>query len=210
MIEMRIRSKICGITRPEDAVVVANAGADAIGLVFFDKSPRNVSIKQATAIVDVLPAFITVTALFVNPTPDFVDEILEKVAPDLLQFHGAEPPMFCESFGRHYIKALKIHSADDVIDGLKRYNRAAGVLLDTPDEQVHGGSGKLFDWRLIPQQAHGRIILAGGLNAGNVGDAIDLVRPYAVDVSSGVESAPGVKDPVKVQSFVDAVRIATV
>jgi len=203
---MRIRTKICGITRPEDAVAAAEAGADAIGLVFYEGSPRNTGIEQAQAIAGVLPAFVTITALFVNPTPDFVAEILEKVAPDLLQFHGSEPPLFCQSFGRHYIKAIKIQRAEDVIDGLSRYNRAAGLLLDTPDELVHGGSGRTFDWSLAPQQGRGRIILAGGLNAGNVAEAIRLVQPYAVDVSSGVESSPGIKDHKKIQAFVSAVK----
>ncbi len=203
---MRIRTKICGITRSGDALAVAEAGADAIGLVFYQGSPRNVGIDQAQAITRALPAFVTVTALFVNPGPDFVEEILEKVAPDLLQFHGNEPPLFCESFGRHYVKAIKIQRAEDVIDGLSRYNRAAGVLLDTPDQQVYGGSGRVFDWRLVPEQGRGRIILAGGLNADNVAQATRLVQPYAVDVSSGVESSPGIKDHAKIQAFVNAVN----
>lgn len=203
---MRIRTKICGITRPEDARVAAQAGADAIGLVFFEKSPRNISIEQAREVIQATPAFVSITALFVNPSPDFVNQILEQVNPDLLQFHGDEPPLFCESFGRHYIKAVKFHSADDVLDGLKRYNRAAGILLDTPDELVRGGSGKSFDWRLAPDEGRGRIILAGGLNPDNLADAIRLVQPYAVDVSSGVESAPGVKDHNKIRDFVSAAR----
>ncbi|MDD1020757.1 phosphoribosylanthranilate isomerase [Pseudomonas sp. TNT2022 ID1048] len=201
-----VRSKICGITRIEDALAAVAAGADAIGLVFYAKSPRAVSVQQARAIIAALPPFVTTVGLFVNASRCELGEILDAVPLDLLQFHGDESAADCEGYHRPYIKALRVKAGDDVAAACLAYPRASGILLDTYVEGVPGGTGEAFDWSLVPLGLSKPIILAGGLSAQNVAEAIARVRPYAVDVSGGVEQSKGIKDPAKIQAFMQAVR----
>ncbi|WOE81687.1 phosphoribosylanthranilate isomerase [Pseudomonas protegens] len=201
-----VRSKICGITRIEDALAAVAAGADAIGLVFYAKSPRAVSVQQARAIIAALPPFVTTVGLFVNASRCELGEILDAVPLDLLQFHGDESAADCEGYHRPYIKALRVKVGDDVAAACQAYPRASGILLDTYVEGVPGGTGEAFDWSLVPQGLSKPIILAGGLSAQNVAEAIARVRPYAVDVSGGVEQSKGIKDSAKIQAFMQAVR----
>lgn len=201
-----VRSKICGITRIEDGLIAAEAGADAIGLVFYAKSPRAVSVQQARAIIAALPPFVTTVGLFVDADRSELKAILEVLPLDLLQFHGDETPAACEGFARPYIKALRVRPGDDIAARIEPYANAAGILLDTYVAGVPGGTGEAFDWSLVPHGLPKPIILAGGLTAENVRAAIDQVKPYAVDVSGGVEASKGVKDARKVRAFVRAVR----
>ena len=203
-----VRSKICGITRIEDALAAVEAGADAIGLVFYGKSPRAVSIEQAAAIMQALPPFVTSVGLFVDMPRDELQQLLQRLPLDLLQFHGDESPADCEGHGRPYIKALRVRPGEDVAAAMAPYAGARGILLDTFVEGVPGGTGASFDWSLVPENAAKPIILAGGLDAGNVATAIRQVRPYAVDVSGGVEASKGIKDAGKIRAFVRAVRDA--
>lgn len=194
VLKPRTRVKICGITQPEDAVSAARLGVDAIGLVFYAKSPRNVDIIQARAICDALPGFVTTVALFLNPDDSLVKQVISDVAIDLLQFHGTEKADFCESFAKPYIKALGVSGEDNVPELVGAYASARSVLLDSHVHGGAGGTGESFDWTTIPQSLRHEIILAGGLKPENVAQAIQQIRPYAVDLSSGVESAPGIKD----------------
>lgn len=203
-----VRSKICGITRIEDALAAVEAGADAIGLVFYGKSPRAVSIEQAAVILHALPPFVTSVGLFVDMPRDELQQLLQRLPLDLLQFHGDESPADCEGHGRPYIKALRVRPGEDVAAAMAPYAGARGILLDTFVEGVPGGTGASFDWSLVPENAAKPIILAGGLDAGNVATAIRQVRPYAVDVSGGVEANKGIKDAGKIRAFVRAVRDA--
>ena len=203
-----VRSKICGITRVEDALAAAHAGADAIGLVFYSKSPRAVSVQQAREIIAALPPFVTTVGLFVNASRCEINEILDAVALDALQFHGDETPAQCEGFHRPWFKALRVGGDEDVAGQVARYVNASGILLDTFVAGVPGGTGERFDWSLIPPGLTKPLILAGGLTAENVQQAIAEVRPYAVDVSGGVEASKGIKDAAKVQAFVECVRSA--
>ncbi|WPO98722.1 phosphoribosylanthranilate isomerase [Pseudomonas sp. HR96] len=203
-----VRSKICGITRIEDALAAAEAGADAIGLVFYGKSPRAVDVQQARAICAALPPFVTSVGLFVDASACELEEILQAVPLDLLQFHGDESPEQCSRYGRPYIKALRVRPGDDLEAQCQRYASARGILLDTFVPGLPGGTGAAFDWSLVPAHLSRPIILAGGLSAANVGEAIARVRPYAVDVSGGVEEAKGIKDPHKIEAFMAAVRAA--
>lgn len=204
------RVKICGITRVEDGLAAARAGADAIGLVFHAASPRHVTPEQAAAIVRALPPFVTSVALFVDPKAAAVEAVLRVVRPDLLQFHGDEPAAFCRGFGVPYLKAFRVRAGVDLLQSTARYGDARGWLLDAYSEATHGGTGQRFDWDLIPAGLPGAVILAGGLGPGNVGEAIRRVRPWAVDVSSGVEAAKGIKDAVKIANFMKEVRNADV
>jgi phosphoribosylanthranilate isomerase len=199
---MRTRVKICGITRIEDALAVAAAGADAIGLVFAEKSPRRVTPAQAKAIVAALPPFVTVVGLFVDAPAEHIREVLGQVPLDLLQFHGRETPENCRQFGRPYIKAIRMAPDVDLRAEARRYPDAAGLLLDSYHPQMEGGTGKTFDWARVPADLGKPVVLAGGLNPGNVARAIAAVKPYAVDVSSGVESSKGIKDAAKVAAFI--------
>lgn len=205
---MRVRSKICGITRVEDALAAVEAGADAIGLVFYAKSPRAVSVEQAQAIVAALPPFVTSVGLFVDMPREALQALLAQVSIDLLQFHGNESALDCEGFARPYIKALRVRPGEDVAALMAPYVGARGILLDTFVEGVPGGTGAAFDWSLVPSEAGKPIILAGGLTADNVAQAIAQVRPYAVDVSGGVEAAKGIKDAGKIRAFLQAVASA--
>ncbi|MCW8957204.1 MAG: phosphoribosylanthranilate isomerase [Gammaproteobacteria bacterium] len=191
---LRTRVKICGITRPEDALAAARLGVDAIGLVFYENSPRHLSIEQAQAVCQALPGFVTVVSLFLNPEPELVKDVLASVPVDLLQFHGTESGDFCRSFDHPYIKALGMAGEHGLVQRAIEYADARGVLLDSHETGAAGGTGETFDWHSIPEQFRQSIILAGGLNPQNVAEAIVAVRPYAVDLSSGVEAAPGIKD----------------
>ena len=199
---IRTRVKICGITRPQDGVQAAQLGVDAIGLVFYEKSPRNVSVKQAAEICESLPGFVTVVALFMDPDVSQVQRVLGDCPIDLIQFHGQEEPAFCGSFDKAYIKAMGMagsngHSngqENKISDYAERYSSARSILLDSHAIGVAGGTGEVFNWQSIPEIHRAKIILAGGLKPDNVAQAIQQVRPYAVDLSSGVESAPGIKD----------------
>ena len=199
---MRTRVKICGITRPEDGLVAARCGADAIGLVFYGPSPRSVDLDGARAIVAALPAFVTVTALFVDPAAEEVRAVLGAVPVDLLQFHGDEPASFCRSFGRRYIKAVRMREDIDLAVSAQAYDDSAGLLLDAFREDVAGGTGERFDWARIPKDLPLPVVLAGGLDPANIAEAIRTVRPWGVDVSSGVERGKGIKDARKIEQFI--------
>jgi phosphoribosylanthranilate isomerase len=200
------RIKICGITRDEDVDAAVAAGADAIGLVFYPQSPRAVSIEQARRLAARIPPFVTVVGLFVDATSEEVDAVLDCVPLGLLQFHGEEPPEFCSQFCRPWIKALRMHPDISLKESCERYADAQGVLLDAWKEGVPGGTGDTFDWTRVTQDLPLPVILAGGLNSDNVAGAIAQVRPAAVDVSGGVESAPGIKDAGRIQEFITAAR----
>ena len=201
-----VRSKICGITRIEDALAAVEAGADAIGFVFYAKSPRAVTFQQARDIIKALPPFVTTVGLFVNASRCELGELLDAVPLDLLQFHGDETVAECEGWHRPYIKALRVKAGDDIAAAVDAYPSASGVLLDTYVEGVPGGTGEAFDWSLIPQHLSKPLILAGGLTPENVADAVARVKPYAVDVSGGVEASKGIKDHARIQAFIKAVR----
>lgn len=202
---MRTRVKICGLTREEDVIAAVEAGADAIGLVFHQASPRAVSISQAADLCRRVPAFVTVVGLFLDEDAAWMEEVLSAVPLDLLQFHGTESPAYCQSFGRRYIKALGMAGDGSVAAAVSEHGRAAGFVLDghAPGEQ--GGSGRSFDWSRAARLGAGPWILAGGLRAENVAEAVTAARPYAVDVSSGVEQSPGIKDPDKIIAFIKEV-----
>jgi phosphoribosylanthranilate isomerase len=202
------RVKMCGITRSQDGLVAAEAGADAIGLVFYAKSPRNVGLDQAASIVRVLPPFVTTVALFVNPQPSEVEAVLRQVRPDVLQFHGEETPEFCRSFGVPYLKAARVRPQTDLLQFAAVYADAQGLLLDAWSEAGHGGTGERFDWNMIPDHLPKSVILAGGLSSANVRHAIGLVHPWAVDVSSGIEIAKGIKDAALIAAFMKEVKNA--
>ncbi|MBG7314915.1 phosphoribosylanthranilate isomerase [Pseudomonas aeruginosa] len=201
-----VRIKICGITRVEDALAAAAAGADAIGLVFYAKSPRAVDIHRAREIVRALPPFVTSVGLFVNASRCELGEILDAVPRDLLQFQGDERAEDCEGQRRPYLKARRMKPGDDIVGRAAAYPGAAGILLDTYVEGVPGGTGAAFDWSLVPTDLGKPLVLAGGLTPDNVGRAVEQVKPYAVDVSGGVEASKGIKDAARVRAFVDAVR----
>ncbi len=202
----RTRVKICGFTQPDDAVNAARLGVDAVGLVFFPPSPRNIDIDRARQIVSRLPAFVSVVALFVDAEPERIRGVLEHVNVDLIQFHGREPPGFCRSFGIPYIKAVRMRDEIDVGQIEKQYSDARGLLLDAYHPREKGGTGRSFDWQRIPSHCGLPIILAGGLSADNVREAINLVHPYAIDVSSGVETAKGIKDAEKMLGLMKEVN----
>jgi phosphoribosylanthranilate isomerase len=198
--------KICGITRPEDALAAARAGAHAIGLVFYAKSPRCVAPARAAEIIRVLPPFVTTVGLFVNATAEEVKAVLAEAPVALLQFHGDEAPDFCRQFKRPYVKAVRVKPGVDLLQYAQDYHDAKALLLDAYVEGLHGGSGAVFDWSLIPRGLPLPVILSGGLTPENVMEAVRRVRPGAVDVSSGVESAKGIKDAQKIAAFIKGVR----
>ncbi|HYN54507.1 MAG TPA: phosphoribosylanthranilate isomerase [Methylotenera sp.] len=202
---MRVRVKICGITRLEDALTAVEQGADAIGLVFYGPSPRNVTINQAREIAAQIPAFVSVVGLFVNAEVNFINEVISQVKIDLLQFHGDETPEECAQFNLPFIKAIRVKADTNLVQYAEDFSAAKGLLLDTYTEGVAGGTGHVFDWNLIPKQLAKPVILAGGLNEGNVARAIAQVKPYAVDVSGGVEVSKGIKDAAKITAFMQQV-----
>lgn len=197
----RVRVKICGITRLEDAMIASQSGADALGFVFYGPSPRNIEITQAREIIAKLPAFVTSVALFVNPDKALVEKVISDTRVDLLQFHGDESAAFCEQFSRPYIKAIRVKAGGDVLAQAQQHPAAKAVLLDSYVKNVPGGTGVAFDWSLIPSGLEQPIILAGGLNPANVGEAASQPGIWAVDVSGGVEESKGVKSPALIKSF---------
>jgi phosphoribosylanthranilate isomerase len=203
---VRTRIKVCGITRVEDARIAVALGADAIGLVFYPPSPRNVSAEAASAIIDAVPPFVTIVGLFVDPLQVQVESVLRQCALGLLQFHGDEPPEFCAGFGLPYLKAARVRVGSDLVQYLAPYYAARGWLLDAYHDRLYGGTGETFDWKLIPRDLARPVILSGGLTPDNVGAAVRQIRPWAVDVSSGVESAKGVKDAAKIAAFIAGVK----
>jgi len=205
---MRTRVKICGITREQDAEAAVEFGADAIGLVFYEPSPRHVSLERAAAIVRELPPFVASVALFVDAGRDSIARVVDQVSVDLLQFHGQESPEFCVQHGRPWIRAVRMKPETDVMAAQGDFAAGRGLLLDAYRPGVPGGTGDTFDWDRIPRALAPNIVLAGGLDVSNVGDAVRRVRPYAVDVSGGVEAEKGIKDRHKIRAFVEEVRRA--
>ena len=205
---MRTRVKICGLTEASNAKRVAELGADTIGLVFYPPSPRAVSIEQAQQICRALPPFVGVTALFVDEAPKRISEVLAQVPIDLLQFHGDEDAAFCRQFGKPYIKALRVRQGIDLPALAREYHDSRGLLLDAYKPGVPGGTGETFDWQLIDPDLPLPVVLAGGLDADNVAQAVTRVAPYAVDVSGGVEASKGIKDIELVERFIEEVARA--
>ena len=207
---LRTRVKICGITRVEDALTAINAGADAIGLVFYAPSPRCVTIAQAQQIVAALPPFVSVVALFVNATTAEIKTILAQVPIDIVQFHGDETKAICEQISEQinlpYYKAIRVKAESNLLQYALEFESAKALLLDTYTEAAFGGTGQVFDWNLIPKNMTKPVILAGGLTAENVAHAIQQVQPYAVDVSGGVEVVKGIKDVAKIAAFMQGVK----
>ena len=204
---MRTRIKICGITRAEDLRAVADAGADAFGLVFYPPSPRCLTLERARELNRAAPAFLTSVALFVNASADEIRQVLAVVQPQVLQFHGEETPEFCRAFGVPYIKACRVKPGVDLLEYWRPFSDASGWLADAWVEE-YGGVGAGFDWSLVPAQREKPLVLSGGLAPGNVAEAIRRVKPWGVDVSSGVESAKGIKDAAQIAAFVAEVRNA--
>ncbi len=199
--------KICGITNIQDALAAAEAGADALGFVFFKESPRYIDPARAGEIIDSLPPFISAVGVFVDANENFVKYAVNESGVGILQFHGSEPPDYCDSFGMPYVKVFRVKDMES-LSALKEYKYASSFLLDTYSEEEPGGTGMTFNWDMaVAAKASGRIILAGGLTAENVAEAIRKVRPYAVDVSSGVEAAKGKKDADKIRRFISTVRV---
>lgn len=207
---LRTRIKICGITRSEDARDAADLGADAIGLVFYPPSPRNLVPERARAIVDSVPPFVSVVGLFVNPSREHVESVLRCCPLGLLQFHGDETPDFCAGFGVPYIKAARVRPDADLVQYMTPYRAAQGWLLDAYNDKLYGGTGESFDWALIPAGLTRPVVLSGGLSPDNVTAAIRQCRPWAVDVSSGVEATKGIKDAAKIAAFIAGVKNADV
>ena len=205
---MKTRVKICGITREQDAAAAVEYGADALGFVFYEPSQRHVGVAQAAAICRTLPPFVTTVALFVNADADTIARVVGEVGVDLLQFHGDEPAEFCGRHQRPWIRAVRVRPGVDLAAIEQEFAGARGLLLDTYRAGVPGGTGETFDWDCIPADLAPRIVLAGGLDAGNVGEAVRCVRPFAVDVSGGVEASKGIKDAAKIKAFIEEVRRA--
>lgn len=203
---MRTRVKICGITRSEDALAVAASGADSIGLVFYEKSSRNVSIAQAREIVAVLPPFIAVTGLFLNADEALIQETVAQLPLTLLQFHGDESPPECDGYDLPYIKVIGMQENTDVQAYADQFVDAAGFLLDSHAQGAAGGTGETFNWQQFPQNLGKPVMLAGGLNPDNIAAAIHTAKPWGVDLSSGVESSPGIKDHAKIEALMNEVR----
>ncbi|QWF70118.1 phosphoribosylanthranilate isomerase [Methylomonas paludis] len=199
---MRTRVKMCGFTRVDDAVSAALLGVDAIGLVFYPPSPRHVEITQAVGIARALPAFVSVVALFVDAEPVYIRAVLEQVNVDCLQFHGDESAPACRAYDKPYIKAIRMQTGINLSEIEEQYPDACGMLLDAYHPGVQGGTGSSFDWDLIPERRRLPLILAGGLSPDNAAQAIQVVNPYALDVSSGVEAAKGIKDAEKMAAFI--------
>jgi len=207
---LRTRTKICGITRLEDAKASILAGCDALGFVFYKESPRYIALDAFKVIVKELPPFVTKTGLFVNADPAEIEEAIQSGFVNVLQFHGDETPDFCRQFNFPYIKAVAVSSSVDLIQYAKDFHDAEALLLDAYHEHLKGGTGQTFDWNLIPQSLSKPIVLAGGLHVDNVKEAIKKVKPYAVDVSGGVEESKGIKNSLKIQAFIKETQDAAV
>jgi len=201
-----MKIKICGITNPENAEKICQLNINAIGLVFYNKSPRAISISQAKEIIDSIPPFISKVGLFVNSDPSLVDRVLNNVNIDTLQFHGSESPSDCSQFQMPFIKAIRMNKETNLLMQAEEYSDATGLLLDSFEDDSFGGTGKTFDWSLIKDKINLPIILAGGLNKDNVIKAIKMTQPYAIDISSGVESKKGIKDIEKTKEIIGIVR----
>ena len=199
---VRTRVKMCGMTRIEDIEYAAHLGVDALGFIFYQKSSRCISIDQARSLLESLPPFIDSVAVLVNPEVEFVTRLINELPIHCLQFHGDESPDFCQQFSKPFIKAIHPHSPEHIGSCMNDFKGAQALLLDTPSASVRGGSGLSFDWQIIPKNLPKPYILAGGLNEFNVKEAIKSVHPYAVDVCSGIEVAPGIKDPLKMKRFI--------
>ncbi|MBI3432390.1 MAG: phosphoribosylanthranilate isomerase [Hydrogenophilales bacterium] len=199
---MAVRVKICGITRLQDLHAACAAGADALGFVFYEKSPRHVSVETAAELVRALPPFVQSVGLFVDAEPAFIERVLQAVPLDLLQFHGAETPADCVRYGRPFIKAVRVNRDTDLLKCAADFDAARGLLLDAFVPGVPGGTGERFDWSLIPPALSRPVILSGGLTPDNVAEAVQRVRPWAVDVSSGVEASKGIKDAHQIARFI--------
>jgi phosphoribosylanthranilate isomerase len=199
---MAVRVKICGITRAQDLHAACAAGADALGFVFYEKSPRHLTIDAAAALVRELPPFVQAVGLFVDAEPAFIEAVLRTVPLDLLQFHGDETPADCARVGRPFIKAVRVNRDTDLLKCAADFEAARGLLLDAFVAGVPGGTGERFDWSLIPPHLPKPVILSGGLAPDNVAEAVERVRPWAVDVSSGVEITKGIKDAHKIAQFI--------
>lgn len=203
---MPVRVKVCGITRSEDAEAAVQCGADAIGFVFWSHSARYIDADSARLIAEVIPPFVCTVGVYVDPDAAWVEETVRVAKLGLLQFHGDEPPEFCNQFSQPYIKAIRVKPDTDLLQYAERYRTAKGLLLDTYAANMPGGTGHVFDWQLIPQQLPLPLILSGGLNPDNVADAIKQTKPWAVDVSSGVEASKGIKDKKKIIAFMQGVK----
>jgi phosphoribosylanthranilate isomerase len=206
---MAVRVKICGITRLQDLHAACDAGADALGFVFYEKSPRHLSIANAAALLRELPPFVQSVGLFVNAEPAFIESVLQAVPLDLLQFHGDETPADCVRFGRPYIKAVRVNRETDLLKCAADFDAACGLLLDAYVPGVPGGTGESFDWKLIPPDLPKPIVLSGGLTPENIAEAARRVHPWAVDVSSGVEISKGIKDAHKIAQFIAKAKDAS-
>ena len=207
MTQERTRIKICGIREPEHARIAAEAGADAIGLVFYGPSPRYVEVAQAAAVAAALPPYVMAVGLFVNAAEGEIRNVLDSVRLDLLQFQGDETPDFCERFPVPYVRAVRMEPGTDLVEYAGRFSRAKALLLDAHVPGQPGGTGRTFDWRGIPRDLPIPLILSGGLTVENVARAVREVKPWAVDVSSGVEAGRGSKDPRKIVEFIRSVRL---
>ncbi|AOY87578.1 N-(5'-phosphoribosyl)anthranilate isomerase [Marinobacter salinus] len=203
---MRARVKICGLTRVDDVKAAVDCGADALGFVFYGPSPRSVSLAQAEELIRHVPAFVSAVGLFVNPSETEVRELLGRVPLDLLQFHGDEAAGFCAQFNRRWIKAVRVRESGQIERAFDEYEHASGLLVDAWDPDHYGGTGQAFNWDLIPENRPLPLILAGGLSSDNVSFAVDRVRPWAVDVSGGVERCKGIKDSQKISDFIKEVH----
>ncbi|PHQ26276.1 phosphoribosylanthranilate isomerase [Marinobacter guineae] len=203
---MSARVKICGLTRPEDVDAAIECGADALGFVFYGPSPRSVTADQAAALVRRIPAFVSVVGLFVNPSQQEVEAVLDKVPLDLLQFHGDETAAYCSGFGRRWIKAVRVRESGQIERAFEEFRDSAGLLVDAWDPEKYGGTGRAFNWDLIPEDRPLPLILAGGLSSANVFAAVNQVKPWAVDVSGGVEQNKGIKDFQKISHFIKEVH----
>ena len=199
---MTVRVKICGITSPEQALMAQQSGADAIGLVIYEKSPRYVDIEQAANIRAVISQSTLAIALLVNPSESLVEQVISEVKPDYIQFHGDETAEFCHQFNVPFIRAVRMREGLDIEAEVAAYKAEGGFLFDAWNDDLYGGTGHSFDWSRLPDSADYKLILAGGLNPTNVAQAVSITNPYMVDVSGGVEASPGVKDPVKVKAFI--------
>jgi phosphoribosylanthranilate isomerase len=204
---MRVRLKICGITRVQDALAASDLGVDALGLVFHPDSPRHIEIEQAQAIIAKLPPFISKVALFCNADKDAVIQVLSQVNIDCLQFHGDESEEFCQQFKRPYIKAIRVQEHIDLAAQFNNYPSAAAILLDSFSASAYGGTGEVFNWQLIPQDISYKLIIAGGIDQHNIASLLQQVQPYAVDVSSGVELSRGIKDAKKIAQLIQQINL---
>ncbi|MCE7915513.1 MAG: phosphoribosylanthranilate isomerase [Nitrosomonas sp. PRO4] len=203
---MSVRVKVCGITRYQDAMAAVRSGVDAIGFVFWPQSTRYIDPDSAYLIASRIPPFVCTVGVYVNPDISWVEKTARTVKLNLLQFHGDETPEFCDQFSLPYIKAIRVKQDTDLLQYAERYSAAKGLLLDTYAENLPGGTGHVFDWRLIPQHLPVPLILSGGLNPNNVALAIKQIRPWSVDVSSGVEISKGIKDEKKIFAFMQGVK----